>query len=185
MTNNKQTSTHSDLKIVSLNVKGLNHPAKRRKVLEYLAKTKGDVMVLQETRLSKEDAARIKANWVGHVACSPAIAKKRGVITLIDKNSHITIEGVQHDEDGRVLITHLKKGGEKLHLINIYGPNLDDPTFWDSISARIEDFPQDELIIMAGDFYIALDHTIDRLSQCHSTPPKSQTTLKHIMDNTT
>lgn len=172
MTDNKQMGTNTDLKIVSLNVKGLNHPAKRRKVLEYLSKTKGDIVVLQETRLSGEDADRIKAKWVGQAACSPAIVKKRGVITLINKKAHITLEGVQH-EDGRMPITHLNRGGDKIHIVNVYGPNLDDPTFWDNISTKMEELPQDELMVMAGNFNLALDHTTDRLSQNSNRPPQS------------
>lgn len=43
-----QTSLSSDLKIVSLNAKGLNHPIKRRKTMDYLAK-----------------ADKIRARWVG------------------------------------------------------------------------------------------------------------------------
>lgn len=77
MAQNRSYTQAEDLNIVSLNVKGLNHPIKRRKIFDYLAKTKGDIILLQETKLSREDANFIKYNWISKIACSPADHKKR------------------------------------------------------------------------------------------------------------
>lgn len=68
--------------MVSLNVKGLNHPVKRKKIMDYLARTKGDVVLLQETKLSQGEADKVTARWLGESACSPAAGKKGGVMTL-------------------------------------------------------------------------------------------------------
>lgn len=112
-------SISDNLNIFSLNVKGLNHPIKRRKIMDYLAKTKGDIILVQETKLSSKDSELLNHNWILQVSCSPAEQKNKGVITLIAKKSNITLESYLHDETGRLLVTHLRRGDDTIHVINI------------------------------------------------------------------
>lgn len=72
--------------------------------------------MLQETKLSQEEADKIKARWIGQVECSPAVGKKRGVITLLSKSSGLSLVSTQRDEDGRMLILTLKRGGGTLSM---------------------------------------------------------------------
>lgn len=142
--------------------------------------------MLQETKLSQEEADKIKARWIGQVECSPAVGKKRGVITLLSKSSGLSLVSTQRDEDGRMLILTLKRGGDTVHVANIYGPNTDNTTFWEGVSSRLELLPQEDLMVLVGDFNQTMDNTIDRHPQrsSHTThsPIKNLCTRHNLRD---
>lgn len=98
----------------------------------------------------------------------------------MSKKSNISLKSQTHDNEGRLLVTHLKKGEDLIHVVNINGPNTDDPVFWNSISSIIETLPQDDFIIVAGDFNIPLDPIIDRQSNCHYHPTGSHAIIQTI-----
>lgn len=58
---------------------GESHPVKRKKILDYLVKTKGDIILLQETKLANKEVGRINHNWFSQAICTPAINKKEGL----------------------------------------------------------------------------------------------------------
>lgn len=55
------------LKLISWNVKGLNSPIKRQRVLSHLAKLNADIVLLQETHLTDVESLKLKRGWVGEV----------------------------------------------------------------------------------------------------------------------
>lgn len=59
---------HCDnLKIPSLNVNGLNNPAKRAKVMSKMRKEKTQVVYLQETHLSNQEHDKLKKSGFKNV----------------------------------------------------------------------------------------------------------------------
>ncbi len=50
----------SDLKVISLNVKGINHAIKCQKILSFLTKEKCQVAFLQELHLSKSEHVKLR-----------------------------------------------------------------------------------------------------------------------------
>lgn len=55
------------LDIVTWNVKGLNHPVKRKKVPTHLKNVGAFIAFIQESHLKTTDSARLKCSWVGQV----------------------------------------------------------------------------------------------------------------------
>ena len=53
-----------------MNVKGLGHPIKRKKLLSILNCKIIDIGFLQETDLSGEESEKLFRDWVGNVYCS-------------------------------------------------------------------------------------------------------------------
>lgn len=49
-----------EIKVVSLNVRGLNSPVKRAAILSFLEGAGGDVCLLQETHLLAKDTSRMR-----------------------------------------------------------------------------------------------------------------------------
>lgn len=49
-----------DLKIISLNVNGLNNVIKRKKILVEMDKNKADILFLQETHLEKQEHEKLQ-----------------------------------------------------------------------------------------------------------------------------
>ena len=63
------------------------------------------------------------------------------------------------DESGNKLILEVIIEGKRLTLINIYGPNKDDPGFYEEITNNVK--YSENLIIIVGDFNMVLDPDVD------------------------
>ena len=57
----------SDVKIITLNVKGINHVIKRQKILSFLKKEKCQIAFLQEIHLSDLEHIKLRMSWVEQV----------------------------------------------------------------------------------------------------------------------
>ena len=71
-----------DLKILSLNVRGLNRTIKRRQVFRWLHQQKSDVIFLQETYSSPQTIKTWKAEWGRKIIESHGSNHSRGVMIL-------------------------------------------------------------------------------------------------------
>ena len=63
------------------------------------------------------------------------------------------------DESGNKLILEVIIEGKRLTLINIYGPNRDDPDFYEEITNNVK--YSETPIIIAGDFSMILEPDMD------------------------
>ena len=68
----------------------------------------------------------------------------------------------------------------KIRLINIYGPNTDDCSFFNKIRDLLQDHEQD-YVIWCGDFNIILKTDLDSHNYVNVNNPKSRTTLLNII----
>lgn len=57
-------SANCDVTFVNWNVKSLNHPTKRKKVLTQLRKLKAGIVFLQEMHLQTFDHFRLRGGWI-------------------------------------------------------------------------------------------------------------------------
>lgn len=94
----------SDLKYVSLNVKGINNVIKRKKILTWFKKEKTNIALLQETHLSDVEHLKLKREWVGQVYFSSFSSSKRGVAILIHKNTPFVLTKCIKVDQGRFVI---------------------------------------------------------------------------------
>lgn len=72
-------------KFISWNIKAVNNPVKRQRVMSHLQQLKVDIAFLQETHLCNAGVAALKRNWISHVYHSEFNAKARGTAILINK----------------------------------------------------------------------------------------------------
>ena len=69
---------------------------------------------------------------------------------------------------------------KKITLLNIYGPNNDNPSFFLNILKTIEEFQNDEYII-CGDFNLVLNQDLDTKNYLHINHPKAREKfIEHI-----
>ena len=90
------------LKFASWNVKGLNSPVKRNKVLNYLKHLNTSIAFIQETHLRPADHLRIRKGWVGQLYHSGFQSKSRGVAILIHKSVTFSVSEVISDPNGQL-----------------------------------------------------------------------------------
>lgn len=94
----------SDLKVVSLSVKGINHVIKRQKILGFLKKEKCQVAFLQETHLTDLEHIKLRRSWVGQVFYSSYNSKSRGVAILLHRSLPFTLDKTMTDKEGRYVL---------------------------------------------------------------------------------
>ncbi len=152
-----------DISFVSWNVKGLNHPVKRKKALVHLKHLRAGIAFLQETHFRRSDHSHLKCGWVGQLFHSTFQAKARGVAILINKDISFIPSDTIADSSGHYIIVTGQLYNTKVILANIYAPNFDDAQFFDRLIKTLPDL-NSHLLIMGGDFNFSLDPGMDRSS---------------------
>ncbi len=112
-----------DLKIISLNVRGLSDFKKRRSIFNWCRKSQADLILLQETHSTDCVVNRWQQEWGGKILFSHGTSNSRGVAVVIRNGSNITINDVYHDDFGRILIIKGDKNDFNFTLTNLYAPN--------------------------------------------------------------
>ena len=64
------------------------------------------------------------------------------------------------DKNGNCIIMDITIQGKRITLVNIYGPNQDNPNFYTNVLHKIAEFENDQ-IILCGDWNFILDLEMD------------------------
>ena len=159
----------------------MNSPLKRGKVYTHLCTLKADICFLQETHIQKKSAKILCPSWASHVFQSNFSTKARGVAILIKKNIPFVHTQTISDDRGRYLIVSGELNSIPVTLINLYGPNFDDPIFFQNLFNTISNMSNTNLIL-GGDFNCVLDSVLDRQhSQINAS--KSSITLNNLIQS--
>ena len=141
------------MKITTWNARGLNASSKQRLLLHNLKAFESEIIMLQETKLNKEEGQKLEnkmRRWNLHQQESRGasgglgfIWKQRKVCLKIIESRHSWIN------------CHVKGIISNLQflLINVCGPiqNLDEKSIWAELSNFINNY-NNEIIIIGGDF---------------------------------
>lgn len=164
----------SNLNFVTYNVKGINNPIKRKKIISQLKKLDCSVALLQETHLDDKEHKKLKREWIGQVfSASYDKGKKRGVAILCHKNVCFVPETIYDDGKGRVILVVGTIGNLYLTILNLYAPNEEDPTFFIQIASILAKNAKG-MIIVGGDYNAVVNQQTDRRPSV--VGPKSQKT---------
>lgn len=149
------------VKIASWNVKGLNLEKKRKQILYLLEKQDYDIICIQETKIREDDKKCLENPKLGNLFFSCIHKTKRGVATYINKRHEA--KQVYKDTEGRILITEVTVGNEKLMVANIYAPLENKGNFFVIINDILTDYNKGNVIV-AGDFNAVVKPSRDRKS---------------------
>jgi exodeoxyribonuclease-3 len=152
-------------KLLTLNVRGLNKEGERRSVFRYVKSKNIDVCYLQETYSSKSIENTWKNQWGGQVFYSHGSNHAKGVMIIIRPGFNIDVEKTVCDKNGRYILLHAKQNGQKVMLLNIYAPCVENEQieFYETIQALIRDEMETECALLAGgDTNLILDPYKDR-----------------------
>ena len=102
-------------------------------------------------------------------------------MVLINNNFDPNVQIVQTDPQGRWIILNMLLDNKQLWLVNLYGPNNDDPSFFENIYKNLSTLQATlDSIIIVGDFNTVLNTSMDRKGN-HTTNYHPQA-LKEIMN---
>uniref|UniRef100_A0A3P9H232 Reverse transcriptase domain-containing protein n=1 Tax=Oryzias latipes TaxID=8090 RepID=A0A3P9H232_ORYLA len=152
-----------DVHFITWNVKSLNTPVKRKKVLNHLNKLKAGIVFLQETHLRTFDHFRLRGGWIGQSYHSNFHSKSRGVAILINKNVPFDMSSVETDSSGRYVIVTGRLLNTPVVLVNVYAPHWEDSSFFPNFFPKIPNMNTHHLIF-GGDMNCVLSPSLDRSS---------------------
>ena len=156
-----------DVKIVTLNVRGIRSVVKRRALFRFFHKEyPTHIIVLQETHSSASDARYWESEWgdqilFGHNGNSNC---ESGVAILLPRNLRgiCTTKMLQSSEDGRMLIAELVFEKFTLTVIAVYAPtqrhSRQQVEFFRLLGNAVQDvgLMQVERLLLVGDFNVHL-----------------------------
>lgn len=169
----------SELKISSWNTRGLNKLVKLKQVLGRLKQMKSNIIFLQETHLAQSDVSRVNKRWPGQVYSACFTSQARGVMILIHKSIPFQLIKKYIDPAGRYIILNGTIMSLQINLICIYGPNSDDPAFYQNLFLSLSSYSGQYII--GGDFNCVPDPLHDRSTGSDTSHQRTRKTIKKCM----
>ena len=136
-----------DLKICSLNVRGLGDNQKRREIFNWLRSKALSIYFLQEVHCSENVTTIWSAEWGYKTLFSSFSSAKRGVAILFNNSFDFKIQKTYADPNGRFIICDIETEEKYITLANVYAPNDDEPIFFHDFFNHLLDFQCEDLII--------------------------------------
>ena len=168
------------IRIATVNCQGLGTASKRTDVLNFY-KSKGySIICLQDTHFTNELEPFVETQWGYKCVFNSYSSNARGVAILFNNNFELKLHRVKQDDEGNMLSLDLDIDGNRITLINIYGPNSDNPEFYENVRDTFLELDND-YYILCGDFNIALDQNLDTYNYNTVNNPKAREKLLEIM----
>jgi exonuclease III len=153
--------------IYSQNCQGISNTQKRRDLFHYLRQKKYDIICLQDIHITKQLCSYVKAEWGNDIFICPFLNNSRGVLILFRDTFEYKVANIYIDEiSGNYVILDTIICGKKLTLASIYGPNDDNPTFFENIFNKIKNI-DNEYAIICGDWNLVLNPHLDYENYLH------------------
>ena len=152
-----------NIRIATLNARGLGETVKRRRVFRYMKAKKIDVILLQETHCVQKKEFIWSNEWGNKCLYSNGSSNARGVAILLSKKCANNIEEIRRDMDGRYILCKVKIQEYSYCIGNVYAPNVNDAPFFNRIFEEIKDMDC-IYTILGGDYNVVLKAEVDRSS---------------------
>ena len=150
-----------NLRIATLNVRGLGDNLKRKRVFRYMKLNKIDACMLQETHCTGKFESVFSNMWGSKCIFANGTSNARGVAILLNKKLSNNVLEVRRDCNGRYILCKLQIGEYTYCITNIYAPNEDTPSFFTDIFNQVREL--DCIFqIVGGDFNVVLNPELDR-----------------------
>ena len=164
---------------ISMNTQGLSDKLKRRDTFNFLKSKKYAVYFLQDTHFTNNEENYIRSLWGYECYFSNFSSQSRGVAILLNNNFEFKLHNIKRDENGNKIVLDITIEGFRLSLINIYGPNKDEPHFYKDILTDILEFGNP--VIMAGDFNLVLNPEQDTFQYANINNPKAREVVMDML----
>ena len=137
----------AELKILTVNCQGIGLLPKRTDVLHYLKEKGCQIYCLQDTHFSPGvDEKYVRSHWNGDCYFSSFKSNARGVAILFTKTFEYKVHKCINDTNGNFLLLDMTANNNRFTLVTIYGPNTDNPQFFENISNKIAELESDSVI---------------------------------------
>nr|XP_034320385.1 uncharacterized protein LOC105331900 isoform X1 [Crassostrea gigas] len=170
------------LKILTVNCQGLGDGNKRKDVFQTLRNKNYHTYFLQDTHFTEKEENMIKSQWGYKAFFSSFKSNSRGVAILFNNNCELEVQKTFKDDSGNFLILDVSVDDLHVLLVNVYGPNLDTPTFYTNLLQHIENLFTNQRIVLGGDFNLIFDKELDSMNYKSLNNPKSRLELLRLIE---
>ena len=168
------------IKIVALNCQGLGDEKKRRDIMLNLRNKKYSIICLIDTHFTKSQERRIRNEWGYTTFFSSFDTLSRGVAIFFNNNFEFKIHSHYNDTNGNMLLLDIEIEEHRITLATLYGPNKDNPGFFEILKNKIIKMGNKDIIIN-GDWNLLLDPQIDGINYKHINNPNARMKVLQIM----
>ena len=169
------------IKFGCFNCRGIySDVVKRNDIFNWLKEKKLDICVLLETHSTSAVQDRWRAEWDGPAWFSSYKSNSRGVAVLFKNTFSFSVHKVILDDEGRSVVLDMSIQEKRFSLVGLYGPNQDDPRFFDDIKQKLIDIGNQDMI-MTGDWNVVLDYKMDCLNYTHKNNQKANEAIHELM----
>ena len=172
--------TGEKIKIIALNCQGLGKDGKRRDVMQNLRSKNYSIICLVDTHFCKGQERRINSEWGFQTYFSSYSTLSRGVAIFFNNNFEFKVHSFYNDHNGNMLVLDVEIDEHRITLVTIYGPNKDDPGFFESLKRKIVEFGNNDIIIN-GDWNLLLNPQIDGINYKNINNPNARMTVLRLM----
>ena len=172
----------SSLNIQEFNVNSIGKNPKRQQIFKFLNKKKGDVIVLIDTRFSKEIENKIREEWGSKVYFSSFSSQSRGVAIFMKKNLCVEVLKQKSDSQGNLLSLLLEFDSKKILLTGIYGPNQDNAEFYKNKVFALFETWEPDFAVFTGDWNLVMDQNKDTKNYLHENNTQAKNEVKNKME---
>ena len=159
---NSQYNSASKLRILSSNVRGFNDIVKRKAMMIHFDSFKPDIICVGDTHFDDTGENLFKNEYGNKYKSfhSNFSSNSRGTAIIIRKELPIMVDNIDEAADGNRITVNFKFEDKSFSLSCIYGPNNDDPMFFENVFEKA--FEQNcEYTLITGDFNTAPNHDLD------------------------
>ena len=101
---------------------------------------------------------------------------------LFNNNFEFKVHVEKKDSGGNLLALDLSIEYNRVALINIYGPNIDSPQFYEHVRDVFLEF-DNEYFILCGDFNLTLNPCQDNYNYCRINNRKARSKVLEIIED--
>ena len=143
---------------------------------------KFNIYFVQDTHFNVKDEQFIKAEWGYKAYFASNTSYSTGVAILINNNFDFEIKRVIKDKGGNFIMIHIETINNRLLLVNVYGPNQDDPEFYIKLEQTVVD-TEVENVIFSGDWNLVIDFDLDYDNYKHKNNEKAHNQILEMIES--
>lgn len=171
----------TEIQILSVNVRGLADRTKRKDVFNYLKEQNALIYCIQDIHCKRELEKKYQQEWGGNVVISSFSTNSRGVGIFFNDNFDYKIHDRTIDQCGNFILLDLEIGDHRFTLVTIYGPNRDDPLFYENLRHKIANFDNASLIIV-GDWNLVMEQHLDTKHYTRENNIRAKNEVKKLIE---
>ena len=162
-------------------MKGLGNKNKREHIFEWLKYNSFDICLLQETHSTTKVETEWENEWGGKAYFSGFKSNSEGISIMINKK--LSFDEINYTEiiKGKLQALTIQANNKEITLLNLYGPNSDDSTLFNTLEKFMEE-NEDCNFIVGGDFNTVLDINKDKKNGRTDTHKKKREKITEIID---